>query len=199
MQRKKKVKLAKMEDYKFTADWFGGNIPLWQGLFAHLAGQPNVKFLEIGSYEGRAVVWLLGNVLTHETARIDCVDVFFEEPDAKETYEKRFDHNIKTALGQKKVNKIKAPSYDALRKLELNSYDAIYIDGSHLSADVLEDAVLAFRLLKSGGMMIFDDYEWNVHTDPLLTPQIAVDAFLRVFENHYELLHKGYQVAIRKN
>lgn len=65
-----------MEDYDFTEDWFGGHIGNWQRFLSHLSGQPNVVFLEIGCYEGRAVVWLLGNILTHETARIDCVDVF---------------------------------------------------------------------------------------------------------------------------
>ena len=36
-------------------------------------------------------------------------------------------------------------------------YDIIYIDGSHEARDVLEDAVLAYRLLKIGGLLIFDD------------------------------------------
>jgi predicted O-methyltransferase YrrM len=182
-----------MEDYKFTADWFGGNIPNWQLWFGHLAGKPDVKFLEVGCYEGRAVVWLLGNILTHNTARIDCVDVFFQEG-----YEERFDHNIDTARGNKKVRKIKAPSQEALRELPLYSYDAVYIDGSHMTADVLEDAVLAFRLLKPGGVLVFDDYEWAAHSDPLLTPRMAIDFFLGTYQGQFELLAKEYQVAIRK-
>ncbi len=62
--------MVTMEHYDFTSDWFGGHIPTWTRLFADLAGKPNLAFLEVGSYEGRSTVWLLGNVLTHRTARI---------------------------------------------------------------------------------------------------------------------------------
>src|SRR5262245_43017212 len=103
-----------MEGYDFTVDWFSGNIGNWQRFLSHLSGQANIVLLEIGCYEGRSVVWLLGNILTHETARIDCVDVF-----SKESYECRFDHNIKTALGEKKINKIKGSSQEVLRRLPL--------------------------------------------------------------------------------
>ena len=183
-----------------------------------------MEFLEIGCYEGRATVWLLGNILIHETARIDCLDVFvdldspstdkrprIETSDITSGYESRFDHNIKTDPGCSKVRKIKAASQEALRSLELYCYDAIYIDGSHTTCDVLEDAVLAFRLLRAGGVMIFDDYEWkgsnrasgdNPHCcctpDPRLTPRIAIDSFLYVYDGQYELIAKGYQVAIMK-
>jgi predicted O-methyltransferase YrrM len=183
-----------MDNYDFTADWFGGHIPNWQACLSHLAGRPDVAFLEVGCYEGRATVWLLGNILTHERARIDCVDVFLDEG-----YERRFDHNVKTALGQKKVRKLKGASQEVLRGLQPNQYDAVYVDGSHAAPDVLEDAVLAFRLLKPSGILIFDDYEWNAHQDPLLLPKIAINAFLGIYQGKYELLHMGYQVIIKKS
>ncbi len=195
---------ARMEDYQFTVDWFGGHIPNWQSWLGHLAGRPNVKILEIGSYEGRATVWLLGNILTHSTARIDCLDIFspfaapWLHPGETDDYEKRFDHNIKTALAGAKVKKIKSHSHEALRKLEFNRYDAIYIDGSHATPDVLEDGVLSFRLLKVGGIMIFDDYEWNAYSDPIQLPRAGIDFFLSAFQRQYDLLYKGYQVAIKK-
>jgi predicted O-methyltransferase YrrM len=182
-----------MDNYDFTEDWFGWNIENWQRFLSPLSGQANLVFLEIGSYEGRSVVWLLHNILTHETAKIDCVDVFYDE-----SYERRFDHNIRIALGEKKVKKIKGTSQEVLRSLPLHHYDAIYIDGSHAAADVLEDAVLAFRLLKHSGIMIFDDYEWNMHQDLLLNPKMAIDAFLAIYQRHYELLHMSYQVIIKR-
>jgi predicted O-methyltransferase YrrM len=183
-----------MEQYQFTADWFGAHIPNWRHCLSRLAGRADVRFLEVGCYEGRATVWLLGNVLTHESARIDCVDVFFDEG-----YARRFDHNVRTALGQMKVTKRTGRSQEILRGLPLYHYDAAYIDGSHEAADVLEDAVLAFRLLKPGGVLIFDDYEWNVHPDPLLVPKMGINAFLGVYQRQYELLHRGYQVILRKS
>jgi len=193
---KEPIAMANMEDYQFTADWFGANIPNWQRWFEGLAGQPDIRFLEIGCYEGRSTVWLLGNVLTDETARIECIDVFGSGHAGD--YEERFDHNIKTALGQKKVKKLKGPSQELLRKLKLYSYDVVYIDGSHTAPDVLEDAVLSFRLLKPGGLLVFDDYMWNAFPDPLLVPRLAIDAFLQLYEHYYDLLHREYQVAVRK-
>jgi hypothetical protein len=55
------------------------------------------------------------------------------------------------------------------------------IDGCHWTANVLEDAVLAFPLLKPAGIMAFDDYLWD---DPECNqegrPKEAVDAFLAI-------------------
>jgi hypothetical protein len=85
-----------------------------------------------------------------------------------------------------------------LRSLPLDHYDFAYIDGSHIAPDVLEDAVLAFRLLKPGARMILDDYQWNLHEDETLRPKLAIDAFLSVFRRRCEVLHGSYQVIVRK-
>jgi predicted O-methyltransferase YrrM len=180
------------EDFSFTADWFGSNIGVWQQMLSRLAAKPNLVFLEIGCFEGRATIWLLGNILASKTSKIHCIDIF--EGD----YEQRFDHNMKVARCEDQVTKIKGYSQEALRQLPLNHYDFIYVDGSHVVSDVLEDAVLAFRLLKSGGIMIFDDYEWDWFNDEYLVPKMAIDAFLRIYARKCELLHKGYQVILRK-
>jgi predicted O-methyltransferase YrrM len=187
-----------MENYLFTVDWFSGNAPNWQSWLGHLAGKPHVRFLEVGSYEGRSAVWLLDNVLTHETASLVCLDIFDSSAGGASGYEARFDHNMKTTLGRNKVEKIKGPSQEILRRMQLASYDAVYIDGSHIAADVLEDGILAFRLLRPGGIMIFDDYEWKPYPDPWMMPGMAIDSFLHVYERQYELLGKAYQVAIKK-
>jgi predicted O-methyltransferase YrrM len=182
-----------MEGYIFTADWFGGHIPVWQTYLAHLAGQPNIRCLEIGCYEGRSTVWLLGNIATHPTARIDSVDAFI----VPET-EPRYDHNIRNALGQNKITKHKGYSHEVLRTLPLESFDMVYVDGSHAAFNVLEDATLSYRLLKPGGIIIFDDYHWYAHNDPDLQPRMAIDAFLQVYHRQISVLHHAYQVIVRK-
>jgi predicted O-methyltransferase YrrM len=77
--------------------------------------------------------------------------------DSGETIKKRYLSNVKIAGGETRTTLIVGPSQVELRKLPLGAYDLIYIDGSHFPADVLEDAVLSWRLLKPGGMLIFDD------------------------------------------
>src|SRR5947209_18253353 len=65
--------------YKFTYDFFSDNIGQWQKDLGRFAGCPDLAFLEIGSFEGKSTCWLLQNILTHETSRITCVDVFQAE------------------------------------------------------------------------------------------------------------------------
>src|SRR5689334_22074915 len=36
--------------------------------------------------------------------------------------------------------------------------DVIYVDGSHARNDVIVDSILAWRLLRPDGLMIWDDY-----------------------------------------
>jgi predicted O-methyltransferase YrrM len=81
-----------------------------------------------------------------------------------------------------------------------NSFDFIYIDGSHTAPDVLQDAVLCHPLLKVGGILIFDDYGWkdpNVE-DPTNSPAMAIDFFYGVHKNSYDVVINGYQIGLLK-
>jgi hypothetical protein len=100
----------------------------------------------------------------------------------------------------KKVRPFWAPSWKALRDFSLVrcDYDFIYIDGSHIACDVLEDAVLSFRLLKPDGIMVFDDYSWEFFDNPLRHPKIAIDAFLEIYANQIEVISVDRQAIIRK-
>lgn len=77
-------------------------------------------------------------------------------------------------------------------------YDFIYIDGSHTAPDVLTDACMAWPLLKSEGLMVFDDYMWGNPRDALHRPKIAIDAFTNIFGETAEIIHVGYQLVLRK-
>jgi hypothetical protein len=85
-----------------------------------------------------------------------------------------------------------------LRKLPLESYDIIYIDGSHEADDVLEDAVLSHRLLKKGGVLIFDDYLWQLEGASNVRPKPAIDVFYAFFKDDYDVVHNGYQLLLKK-
>jgi hypothetical protein len=58
--------------------------------------------------------------------------------------------------------------------------------------------VLSWPLLKQGGLMTFDDYEWQQDPNVLRRPKPAIDAFLTVYKTRYRLVHKGYQVTVEK-
>ena len=175
--------------FAFTHDWFSGREKQFRRHLQGLAGRP-CKLLEIGCHEGRATCWLLQNVATHPASSVTGIDVVLQPS---------FHANVRAAGGESKVTFVQALSRVALRQLAVDDYDFIYVDGNHTSVDVLEDAVLAFRLLKVGGILAFDDYKWDdsrfrAHG----LPRSAIDAFLKVYARKIEVLSKGFQVWLRK-
>ncbi|MSR67345.1 class I SAM-dependent methyltransferase [Candidatus Peribacteria bacterium] len=196
----------------FSSDWFSPHIPVWEEVLSPLKGKPDLSFLEIGSYEGRSACWLLENILTHETSRLTCIDIFHLSEESIETstrlnlamptgeeIERRFDANIRAIGAENKVTKLKGASRELLRKLPLESVDCAYVDGSHTSASALIDGILCLDLLKTNGLLIFDDYRWNCFPEePLKNPGAGIDAFLTFFKDECETVHKDYQVIVRK-
>lgn len=185
-------RLLDKSEFAFTSDYVSNFTPSWEKYLEEFRKRENVKLLEIGCFEGRSSIWFLENILTHPTSSMICVDVF-------SGWELLFDHNMKISGFSNKVTKVKGRSECILLTLKEKSFDIIYVDGCHLAPNVLMDAVSSWLLLKSGGIMILDDYEWEPEKPPENRPKIGIDLFLRVFQNHLEVLHKEYQVIIRKS
>lgn len=204
-----------MTEYQFTKDWFNWAPAVWEQLKPLL---PERKmFLEIGSFEGRSTVWTVENMM-EDGGELTAIDTWEGgEEHAEEnmhSVEDRFDHNIR--LVQEKfgfdrgedrykrhVWKIRGTSTNAISTLlaegrPYDQFDFIYIDGSHIAKDVLTDACMAWPLLKPKGIMVFDDYLWGDPRDVLHRPKVAIDAFINIFAEEVEVVHVGYQLAVRK-
>jgi predicted O-methyltransferase YrrM len=191
--------------YMFNSDWVSRSADEWLRILKPYQAQPGVQAIEIGAFEGRSSIWFLEHILTHPSATITCIDVFSEEYTGYgnfSSYEKVFDRNVEASTMKSQVIKIKGDSKVILRTLPIGVYDFVYIDGSHIAKDVLMDAVLVWDLLKPGGVIIFDDYRTRGapgHPQgPAYFPQIAIDAFLRVYKPYIDILHNDYQVIVRK-
>ncbi len=180
------------KDYVFTEDWFTHKIPLWEKTLKSIKGKPNICYLEIGIYEGRSLLWMLENILTHPTARATAIDIF---PD---NLEERFLANLELSGLADKVRVIKDRSQIRLRNLPFESFDVVYIDGSHIAKDVLTDAVLSWDLLRDEGFIIFDDYKWRRDLPLVQRPKLAIDSFIENFGPDLEVIHHGSQVVIQK-
>lgn len=156
-----------------------------------------LNLLEIGCYEGKTSCWMMEN--SHPETFLTVIDTFEggqDLPDEVNLLE-RFKENIKN-YGHR-VTIITGKSQDRLKELPNNNfYDFIYIDGSHLAADTLEDMILSFRLLKQGGLMIIDDYTWGYHLPIYEIPAVGIDAFIHVYGNKLEVLEKNSQLVLRK-
>lgn len=182
----------------FTVDWFSGNIPIWSTALSEFQDK-EVRGLEIGSFQGRSSRWLMEHILTHPKSRLTCVDTFEgsveHTPDVLRDLRTLFDHNLSPF--QDKLDVMVGDSSHVLPTIQ-SEFDFAYVDGDHHAFAVLEDAIHAFRMLKCGGILIFDDYAWSVGARDIDRPAYAIDAFLAMNTDRLVVLHKGYQVIVRK-
>jgi predicted O-methyltransferase YrrM len=186
--------------YEFTSDWFSSNMEIWKSVLSELALVPT-KVLEIGCFEGRSTTWMIEHLFGPGGGQIFCVDAWEGIP----ATEAAFDKNTELALVRRPgvvLRKLKGNSVLVLPQLvspHHDSFDLIYVDGSHDAADVLCDLTCAFPLCRSGGLVVCDDYLWNFGDDPCSTPKLAVDSFVNCFARKVKILRAPlYQVFLVK-
>jgi predicted O-methyltransferase YrrM len=196
---------AIMEDFDFTYDWFGSNAEvIWRQLLPAIKPK---KVLEIGSFEGRSTTFLMQYNDWCDDLEIYCVDSWEGSIEHTEhgldmkKAENKFDKNIsiakRKASRNSNITKLKGFSDSELPKLladnKCNYFDFIYVDGSHQAADVLLDAVLAFKLCRVGGVIGFDDYTWSEDLpygkNLLRCPKLAIDAFTTIFAGKIAIIN----------
>lgn len=197
---------------EFSNNWFEQHIPQWTAIMQRRGwdGSQPLTGVEIGSFEGRSTLWTLENPLRHPESRMYCIDTFeggIEHSEEQTTaLWERFCRNIAGSPHAGKVEVRRKLSRLALIDLlgAGVAADFVYVDGSHQAADVLEDLVLSFRLLKVGGLMICDDYLWFMERpdrrDVLNAPKIAIDAFVNINLRKISLIGRQqlYQLAFTK-
>lgn len=198
------------QKYKFTVDWFEWAPEVWTQFIPHLPD--NKKFLEIGSYEGRSSVWMIEHMMV-EGSKLFCIDTWEGGAEHKaanidmESVEERFHHNITVAQKKfpgRKVYSFRGTSAQTLGGLnaserDLETFDWIYIDGSHHAKDVMSDACAAWPLVKNMGFIVFDDYLWGSKTlNVIHAPKIAIDMFTTMFSQEAAIVHVGQQLIVRK-
>jgi predicted O-methyltransferase YrrM len=182
-------------------NWFVGQQYNFENHLTPLAGQPNLKFLQIGVYTGDASVWLCENILTDRTSYLYDVDTWAGSEEQKHeqiNFDQVFEYYEERIGIFKSTIRLKMTSDEYFAGKNESRFDFIYIDGDHTSHQVGKDAENAWKLLKSGGIMAFDDYRWGEDLKPELTPKPAIDRFLAKYTGEYELLSQDYQVWIQK-
>lgn len=208
----------KMNKYDFTNKWFEGAAKAnWDLLIPQI--KPT-KLLEIGSYEGASTCYLIDTLGSNSNIELHCIDTWTGGIEHKEggtaqadmlAVENRFHKNVHISKSNKMYDidiKIhKGHSDIELATLLANGYsnyfDFIYIDGSHQAPDVLIDAVLSFKLLRIGGVIVFDDYLWSeesvTNRNINMCPKPAIDAFLNINFNKINIISAPlYQLYTQK-
>lgn len=173
----------------FTQDWNTEFKKNTQGMKFDFA-------LEIGAFEGLTSRYICDNLL-NPGGRMIAVDPLTDEylpghPDNHMfvgQYE-RFTRNTRNYP----IELIRKKSADAFDELKDYRFDFIYVDGDHTEEAVFHDAVNCFKILKVGGHMLFDDYEWREET------KRGIDRFLGSMPaGKMSVVLKGYQVMIKKH
>jgi len=174
---------------QFTTDWTTRHVAFWTDVLGPLR-KKQVEVLEVGSWEGRSSIFFLRFL---PGARLTAIDSFWDEG-----VEERFNANTRE-FGER-VEVIKKLSIDGLHGLIWAGryFDFIYLDGTHERDLVVVDSILAWKVLKVGGIMIWDDYTLGKEFPDEWRPRTGIDLFLRMQLGSYQLLHKADQVAIRR-
>ncbi len=171
--------------------WYIDQFEAWH---EHLATDAPVRVLEIGAFDGVSANMMLDAIFTHPQSQVVAIDPYHADPTTPEvdaSTRDTFLRNARIGGHQERIKLLQGYSFDLLPAMAHASFDVIYIDGSHFARHVLEDAVLAMRLLKPGGIIGFDDYLWISPSDPgdpTASPKVAIDAFERVYADRIEPL-----------
>lgn len=187
--------LTKRDDLPiFSNDWFSSHLDVWnEHIRSFLINLNEPKVLEIGAFEGRSSLYFLKNFPNLKLSVIDPWDLTDGATDDTFT---RYKKNIRPFSNRVKI--FRNISSEILGKLNNSSFDCIYIDGDHKSIAVIHDAVLSYNLVKSGGLIIFDDYLGGDGSDKY--PKPAIDFFHKLYADsgRVSLIHDGYQRIYKK-
>jgi hypothetical protein len=193
---------ATAEGCEFTDLWADTNIPCGAPVLRRFAQwKDQIDYLEIGASEGRNLAfmdWLLPGKLD-----VTVIDPWFDEdlnPEEKyHSVEPRFQRNS-AKLGFRGLHIRKGFStYELPKMLEAGAgFDLIYVDGTHTALGVMIDLCYCAALLRTGGLMVLDDY-WHQESE-IGGPGVkqAVDRFHGAFRHYFELEAVYRQVILRK-
>jgi len=174
---------------------------------AHFKNEPNLNFLQLGVYTGDASLWIIENIFCKENCLLTDVDTWLgsdEEIHRRMNFDEVFSiYKNKIQKYSSLVNTKRQDTVSFLRSninIQPNSfYDFIYIDADHKAASVLVDGELSWRLLKSGGIMAFDDYNWGMNLHEFQRPKLGIDMFLNKHLKELDVLSVNQQVWVKKH
>ena len=187
-----------MNNYKYSQNWFLGS-EIKKYLFNFLDKFKENKILEIGWFEGFSSVFFADNFIDNPESSLTCVDPFLTINNndhyqfLQNNEETNFDFNISNCKNLNKITIHKTTS-DIFFENNNQTYNFIYIDGCHEPDFIKRDMENSFNILEKNGIMWMDDYGGG---DGIQIKN-SMDIFLEKYKDQYVLIHKGYQLAIKK-
>lgn len=187
-----------MDNYKYSQTWFLGSEISFK-LNDFLDQSKENKILEIGSFEGLSSVFFADNFINNEKSTLTCVDPFLSINNndhsqfLQNNEEMNFYYNISHCKNSKKI-KIHKVTSDTFFENNTQTFNFIYIDGCHEPEFIKRDMKNSFNVLEKNGIMWMDDYGGGDG----IQIKAEMNNFLKNYNGQYEIIHIGYQLAIRK-
>lgn len=184
-------------DYKYRFDyddWFSGNIIFWEKIINKIR---KIKYLEIGSFEGRSMVFIKELDNLESLMAIDTFEGSDEHKniDFRKVYE-NFKYNINLG-GNENLNFLKTNSNDFFKNNK-NYYNLIYIDGSHHYEQVKKDFINSFNFLENNGYIICDDFMWFYYDKIELNPIKAILECYELYKSKLSVEFVYHQIIFKK-
>ena len=157
-----------------------------------------INYLEIGVFTGQNVISVSKTYCKHPDSKIYCVDPWIdydEYPEYKGVIQNIYSEFLQNMEKENIHDKLivrRGFSHDIVPKFEDDFFDIAYIDGNHETEFVYKDAVMTFPKVKSGGFIIFDDYNW-------IQTRIGINRFITENESQFKsIIHTEYQIFLEK-
>ena len=166
--------------------------------------------MEVGSYTGISLINIIKLIPNSIGVGLDKWTNYIEDDNNNKVemldnmdeleIESSFYKNVAIEGLENRITGIKGDSYEVLFEMmkENKMFDFIYIDADHTAVSVLMDAELSWPLLKSGGVMAFDEYTWGRDLPPSKTPRPGILLFTERHKAELDTLIINDQYWIRK-
>jgi predicted O-methyltransferase YrrM len=152
-----------------------------------------LSILEIGSFEGASSVFIADTMLLHPESKLICVDPFCVEDTTTPvdaTTETVFLRNTSKSSQANKITHVKKFGADFYKE-NVDIFDFIYIDGSHVLDDITIDFNHCLDIVRPNGIIWMDDYRQQ-HIAP------HIDNLFEQNKDKLKIIYKEYQIAFQR-
>jgi len=199
----------------YTEDHFSNNITTWEKHLLPLLEKEkedgkgsSPRVLILGAGEGLSSVWLarkaFGGSPSSKDASIWAVDtpstsssIAASTAQLLEKNVKHFGKTIKVVRADSTVEAIGKVRGDFESEKKDGAFSAVYVDVDHSSKSYLEAGVLAYPLLKPGGLLLFNNYTHD-HLHTFSCPRPGIDAFAGCYSHLVKIVDRGWELVLMK-
>lgn len=159
-----------------------------------------INYLEIGVADGGNVIHVANSYCIHPESKMYCVDPWIdydEYPEYKGKQNVAWNTVTRNLINSGHAHKFvihRGFSDDIVPTFQDNFFDIALVDGNHETDYVYRDGVMALQKVKSGGYIVFDDYDLYNRSWP--ETKKGVDMFLNDYADKVRLISNDVVIQL---